>query len=209
MDWNTPKNEKSVKAQVALFTRAWIEIILYNIKYLKYNGRPLHEGVDWNANANFLARDLGSRPLHEGVDWNKWENFQIFYPTVALFTRAWIEIFLLNFMLSQDNVALFTRAWIEMLIAVSQPYKGERRPLHEGVDWNIGNIFGIKYCKSRPLHEDVDWNFRSCSLCAVPQVALFTRAWIEMLILSCIFVMYVSRPLHEGVDWNECCNKRC
>ena len=31
---------------VALFTRAWIEIILYNIKYFKYNGRPLHEGVD-------------------------------------------------------------------------------------------------------------------------------------------------------------------
>ena len=31
---------------VALFTRAWIEIVLYNIKYLKYNGRPFHEGVD-------------------------------------------------------------------------------------------------------------------------------------------------------------------
>ncbi len=34
---------------------------------------------------------------------------------VALFTRAWIEIFLLNFMLSQDKVALFTRAWIEIV----------------------------------------------------------------------------------------------
>ena len=32
--------------KVALFTRAWIEIILYNIKYLKIIRRPLHEGVD-------------------------------------------------------------------------------------------------------------------------------------------------------------------
>ena len=53
---------------------------------------------------------------------------------VALFTRAWIEMFLLNFMLSQDNVALFTRAWIEMPLStlVSSAIAG--RPLHEGVD---------------------------------------------------------------------------
>ena len=40
----TSEDFKGVR--VALFTRAWIEIILYGIKYLKYNGRPLHEGVD-------------------------------------------------------------------------------------------------------------------------------------------------------------------
>ena len=34
---------------------------------------------------------------------------------VALFTRAWIEIFLLVFLtLLQAQVALFTRAWIEI-----------------------------------------------------------------------------------------------
>ena len=32
--------------KVALFTRAWIEIILGSIKYLKIIRRPLHEGVD-------------------------------------------------------------------------------------------------------------------------------------------------------------------
>ena len=62
-------------------------------------------------------------------------------------------------------------------------------------------------------------NFGGLPICVV---ALFTRAWIEMLVLPCILVMYVvalftrawieinvapveilsifSRPLHEGVD---------
>ena len=35
---------------------------------------------------------------------------------VALFTRAWIEIFILFGQLSTSSVALFTRAWIEMRI---------------------------------------------------------------------------------------------
>ena len=31
---------------VALFTRAWIEIILKHTHFLSFAGRPLHEGVD-------------------------------------------------------------------------------------------------------------------------------------------------------------------
>ena len=34
--------------------------------------------------------------------------------TVALFTRAWIEIILYGIKYLKNNVALFTRAWIEM-----------------------------------------------------------------------------------------------
>ena len=52
---------------------------------------------------------------------------------VALFTRAWIEIVYKGLSLYIFLVALFTRAWIEI-----QKNKGSgifhRRPLHEGVD---------------------------------------------------------------------------
>ena len=36
---------------------------------------------------------------------------------VALFTRAWIEIFVLLLHFGRGEVALFTRAWIEMVCA--------------------------------------------------------------------------------------------
>ena len=77
------------------------------------------------------------------------------------------------------------------------------RPLHEGVDWNYGNIWHRIQQKCRPLHEGVDWNtsfpiydeahraspssrgrglkylqyFKSVTKL---RVALFTRAWIEI-----------------------------
>ena len=53
---------------------------------------------------------------------------------VALFTRAWIEIFN-NIIVAEDGtVALFTRAWIEMAFQQLLPLFYPRRPLHEGVD---------------------------------------------------------------------------
>ena len=54
--------------------------------------------------------------------------------TVALFTRAWIEISAQIKIRSESQVALFTRAWIEIeryLVHVVVP---QGRPLHEGVD---------------------------------------------------------------------------
>ena len=55
-------------------------------------------------------------------------------PFVALFTRAWIEIFATNLYYLLCLVALFTRAWIEIEVAqfLKSDYFG--RPLHEGVD---------------------------------------------------------------------------
>ena len=56
------------------------------------------------------------------------------YVTVALFTRAWIEIFKSFVAFLRRYVALFTRAWIE-----------------------IKNLYKLyKVCISRPLHEGVD-----------------------------------------------------
>ena len=82
--------------------------------------------------------------------------FYIFFFVVALFTRAWIEIRDIELEEALKRVALFTRAWIEI---VAEFYKNK------------------KYL-----------------------VALFTRAWIEIHSLLYCYVFTASRPLHEGVD---------
>ena len=54
--------------------------------------------------------------------------------TVALFTRAWIEMFNFALVLHNTSVALFTRAWIEILPVIWVKVAVFSRPLHEGVD---------------------------------------------------------------------------
>ena len=54
--------------------------------------------------------------------------------TVALFTRAWIEIHMMSWYTFVDIVALFTRAWIEMCLCLWCSFCQKGRPLHEGVD---------------------------------------------------------------------------
>ena len=53
---------------------------------------------------------------------------------VALFTRAWIEIFGDIQKGINTIVALFTRAWIEIFIYCLTIPVDVSRPLHEGVD---------------------------------------------------------------------------
>ena len=117
--------------------------------------------------------------------------------------RAWIEIISRIPALKGLIVALFMRVWIEMrmdraskLIICSRPlHEGVGwnirfrdslkllpcRPLHEGVGWNIRFRDSLKLLPCRPLHEGVDWNkgIFLASQCK-SQVALFTRAWIEI-----------------------------
>ena len=40
----------------------------------------------------------------------------LYNPSVALFTRAWIEIDTIDDYAAHGDVALFTRAWIEIII---------------------------------------------------------------------------------------------
>ena len=54
--------------------------------------------------------------------------------SVALFTRAWIEIFMELKLISTILVALFTRAWIEIRDSAALSGVSLGRPLHEGVD---------------------------------------------------------------------------
>ena len=56
------------------------------------------------------------------------------FVSVALFTRAWIEMITGTQAPQPHSVALFTRAWIEIFIAKQQITFGSGRPLHEGVD---------------------------------------------------------------------------
>ena len=53
---------------------------------------------------------------------------------VALFTRAWIEIYGKMSPIIFKVVALFTRAWIEIDYKTRNPEYPTGRPLHEGVD---------------------------------------------------------------------------
>ena len=54
---------------------------------------------------------------------------------VALFTRAWIEIwFIFGYAVIYRKVALFTRAWIEIIVYPNVKTETFGRPLHEGVD---------------------------------------------------------------------------
>ena len=99
------------------------------------------------------------------------------------------------------------------------------RPLYEGVDWNHMFCFKVYTLSGRPLYEGVDWNLsalinriaevKSPSLrgrglkwylfkifCKSSLVALFTRAWIEMVAIEYHDVFKRRRPLYEGVDWN-------
>ena len=54
--------------------------------------------------------------------------------SVALFTRAWIEIAIMDVMIKILVVALFTRAWIEIEDQEAHRDRSTGRPLNEGVD---------------------------------------------------------------------------
>ena len=100
---------------VALFTRAWIEIGGDNVVDFIIYGRPLYEGVDWNSYDASKDALYNRRPLHEGVDWNP----GFITSTCGGLSRPlhegvdWNIVFYLS-LLYMYKVALFTRAWIEI-----------------------------------------------------------------------------------------------
>ena len=65
------------------------------------------------------------------------------------------------------------------------------RPLHEGVDWNCSTICSCCRHTRRPLHEGVDWNYFASAAWHFDFVALFTRAWIEILFTKCMIVFCI------------------
>ena len=141
---------------------------------------------------------------------------------VALFTRAWIEIASPLANLGKSLVALFTRAWIEMFVrwsicacSSSPSLRGrglksysltENQTLPESPSLR-GR--GLKYrCYSnnnRPIKVALftrAWiEIVSIFDIIIGQlVALFTRAWIEISIVCNHKTHIFGRPLYEGVD---------
>ena len=111
---------------VALFTRAWIEILSFVTMY----------NLALSPSSRGRGLKLNLREVHYDV------------ADVVLFTRAWIEIDLLGKSALGFGGAHFTRAWIEMAHSVGGEKRAwiemmfcfatfsgvSRRPLHEGVD---------------------------------------------------------------------------
>ena len=143
--------------------------------------------------------------------------------TVALFTRAWIEIPAHLSRAGSCVVALFTRAWIEipsqyyttqsiwspssrgrgLKLTVSRKLYSEysRSPSSRGRGLkffspvNADCVLLSPSSRGRGLKCTIHRNL-SVSSC----VALFTRAWIEIRGGDYLSYLGEGRPLHEGVD---------
>ena len=143
---------------VALFTRAWIEILLKTVTKMTEKGRPLHEGVDWNHwyidNSNCDSKSPSSRG----------------------------------------------RGLKYILIIQLSLYFG--RPLHEGVDWNRPRQSGTPSERSRPLHEGVDWNVKAPWSSSERKGRPLHEGVDWNIAYSDENTYGNGRPLHEGVDWN-------
>ena len=121
---------------VALFTRAWIEIVYDYLFCNQHNSRPLYEGVDWNR--------VQSHPTVSG------------HRSPSLRGRGLKYRMLSICSILQLSPSLRGRG-LKFVINDAVPYHN-RRPLYEGVDWNglAALITGLS--AGRPLYEGVDWN---------------------------------------------------
>ena len=107
---------RKLSSSVALFTRAWIEILHFYFFVLDIPRSPSSRG----RGLKYDKGQLGQLYYGVALFTRAWIEIQyislirLLY-TVALFTRAWIEIDLAKDKEFRDDVALFTRAWIEIL----------------------------------------------------------------------------------------------
>ena len=100
-------------------------------------GRPLYEGVDWNKAQIMHKNDNICRPLYEGVDWNVLQlRLTCFWLGRPLYEGVdWNHNITIPWVILH-SVALFTRAWIEIFMYCLTTPVDVSRPLYEGVDWN-------------------------------------------------------------------------
>ena len=185
---------------VALFTRAWIEIphgkpSPKSRLSPSSRGRGLKFKIVYSLIMNFVSPSSRGRGLK--CDFFIYKALRTASPSsrgrglksqavsgcsdlhnVALFTRAWIEILQNVLQALRLLVALFTRAWIEI---------AERCMQLPNNDVALFTRAWIEMSLSQPSSEKAE-------------VALFTRAWIEIDQACTISGVSPSRPLHEGVD---------
>ena len=102
---------------VALFTRAWIEIHVLPIITVPFTESPSLRGRGLKYQVICFKRAaivvaLFTRAWIEMVRLYLYRRLR----KVALFTRAWIEMYVSPCSSIHSPVALFTRAWIEILL---------------------------------------------------------------------------------------------
>ena len=98
--------------------------------------RPLYEGVDWNVTSTAWQYRKCCRPLYEGVDWNSFAtkpHDQFMSPSLR---GRGLKFYRHRSEETRRTVALFTRAWIEIWWVAENGKALSCRPLYEGVDWN-------------------------------------------------------------------------
>ncbi len=139
-------------------------------------GRPLHEGVDWNTYKNLILTGILRRPLHEGVDWNAYR---------IIFNRIYKKS-----PSSRGRGLKFLKAFCFYKILQSPSSRGRGlKYLHCRLTWPQSG---------RPLHEGVDWNRQCQQIRYMGDVALFTRAWIEIPFLNVISSKFKRSPSSRG-----------
>ena len=78
--------------KVALYARAWVEILREVARLADRISRPLREGVGRNGIRRIWEEAGLCRPLREGVGRNSVRSDKICQEIVALYARAWVEI---------------------------------------------------------------------------------------------------------------------
>ena len=130
------------------------------------------------------------RPLRGGVDRNT-TAVPVIADVVALFTGAWIET-LRSSRHEPHGESPSSRGRGSKRAASLRRPRVEGRPLHGGVDRNIGD--GVERpVGGRPLHGGVDRNSEPRAS-GGSSVALFTGAWIEILLVRCRWPIDGSPP---------------
>ena len=144
-------------AMVALFTRAWIEIEIIIRSMFIILLSPSSRGRGLKLTLFFVLFKSVKSPSSRGRGLkSKSQGFLNPNILVALFTRAWIEIFCTRILYLLLFVALFTRAWIEINFSNYKP-SGKPSPSSRGRGLKLYLPYiGFVKIDGRPLHEGVD-----------------------------------------------------
>ena len=187
---------------------------------------PLYEGVDWNSCSAVAVEAVSSLPLYEGVDWNHSSSIKKAIAGVSLFTREWIEISIPIAKPSSQSPSpslrgsglKFFKPQKGMCLDLSPSLRGsglkfQRQPSRKQMQGSpslrgsgLKLVCACLYVSSRrlPLYEGVDWNWLWSSQSAERfLVSLFTREWIEIIVVDNPPFSILGLPLYEGVDWNS------
>ena len=205
VDWNHSVSVFGCRRQtVSLFTREWIEMAVSLTGDLSPETSPSLRGSGLKSAAPAEPATEAGLPLYEGVDWNQFVIGWPFLVFVSLFTREWIEIFLLPLRDGMPLVSLFTREWIEIVerfgfllpILVSlftrEWIEIFLLPLRDGMplvslftrEWieiveRFGFLLPILVSLFTREWIEIGQRFRLLNRCR--PVSLFTREWIEIL----------------------------